>query len=99
MITVEFIKINILRKSWEGFIQAMKVLDGGRISIGALGLGIAEGALEASIKYSKEREQFGKPLVSFQGISFKLADMATEIEASRIITLSSCRFKIIKNCT
>ena len=63
----------------------MKVLDGGRISIGALGLGIAEGALEASIKYSKEREQFGKAISSYQAISFKLADMSTEIEASKLL--------------
>jgi len=61
------------------------VLDGGRISIGSLGLGIAEGALEASINYSKEREQFGKPISSFQAISFKLADMATEIQAAKLL--------------
>jgi alkylation response protein AidB-like acyl-CoA dehydrogenase len=76
---------NILGKEGEGFIQSMKILDGGRISIGALGLGIAEGAMEASIDYSKEREQFGKPISKFQGISFKLADMATEIEASKLL--------------
>jgi len=69
----------------DGFIQSMKVLDGGRISIGALSLGIAKGAYEASLKYSKERVQFGKPISSFQGISFKLADMATEIEASELL--------------
>ncbi|MCQ0110229.1 acyl-CoA dehydrogenase family protein [Zhouia amylolytica] len=69
----------------DGFIQAMKVLDGGRISIGALSLGIAKGAYEASLKYSKERVQFGKPISEFQGISFKLADMATEIEASELL--------------
>jgi len=63
----------------------MKVLDGGRISIGALSLGIAKGAYEAALKYSKERIQFGKPISSFQGISFKLADMATEIEASELL--------------
>ena len=68
-----------------GFIQAMKILDGGRISIGALSLGIAKGAYEAALKYSKERHQFGKPISSFQGISFKLADMATEIEASELL--------------
>jgi alkylation response protein AidB-like acyl-CoA dehydrogenase len=73
---------NILGKVGDGFIQAMKVLDGGRISIASLALGIAKGALDASIKYSKEREQFGQPIASFQGISFKLADMATEIEAA-----------------
>ncbi len=70
----------------EGFIQSMKILDGGRISIAALSLGIAKGAFEASVKYSKEREQFGKPIGSFQGISFMLADMATEIEAASLIT-------------
>ena len=69
----------------DGFIQSMKVLDGGRISIGALSLGISKGAFEAALKYSKERIQFGKPISSFQGISFKLADMATEIEASELL--------------
>ncbi len=78
-------KDNILGEVGDGFIQAMKILDGGRISIGSLGLGIAEGALEASIKYAKEREQFGKPISSFQGISFKLADMATEVEAAKLL--------------
>lgn len=73
---------NVLGKVGEGFVQSMKILDGGRISIGALGLGIAKGALKASVKYSKEREQFGKPISKFQGISFKLADMATKIEAA-----------------
>ncbi|MBN7802861.1 acyl-CoA dehydrogenase family protein [Algoriphagus aestuariicola] len=75
----------VLGKEGEGFIQAMKVLDGGRISIAALGLGIAEGAFEASVQYSKERQQFGKPISSYQGISFKLADMATRIEAARLL--------------
>lgn len=69
----------------EGFIQAMKILDGGRISIGALSLGIAKGAYEASLKYAKERHQFGKPIGEFQAIGFKLADMATEIEASELL--------------
>jgi alkylation response protein AidB-like acyl-CoA dehydrogenase len=69
----------------DGFIQSMKILDGGRISIGALSLGISKGAYEAALKYSKERVQFGKPISSFQGISFKLADMATEIEASELL--------------
>lgn len=69
----------------EGFVQSMKVLDGGRISIGALSLGISKGAYEAALKYSKERVQFGKPISEFQGISFKLADMATEIEASELL--------------
>ncbi|NNK76621.1 MAG: acyl-CoA dehydrogenase, partial [Maribacter sp.] len=69
----------------DGFVQSMKVLDGGRISIGALSLGISKGAYEAALKYSKERVQFGKPISEFQGISFKLADMATEIEASEVL--------------
>lgn len=69
----------------DGFKQAMAILDGGRISIGALSLGIAKGAFEAALKYSKERHQFGKPISEFQGISFKLADMATEIEASELL--------------
>lgn len=68
-----------------GFVQSMKVLDGGRISIGALSLGIAKGAYEAALRYSKERVQFGKPISEFQGISFKLADMATEIETSELL--------------
>ncbi len=76
---------NRLGKVGEGFIQSMKVLDGGRISIGALSLGIAKGAYEAALKYSKERVQFGKPISEFQGISFKLADMATEIEAAELL--------------
>ena len=76
---------NRLGNVGDGFIQAMKILDGGRISIGALSLGIAKGAFEAALKYSKERHQFGKPISAFQGISFKLADMATEIEASELL--------------
>jgi alkylation response protein AidB-like acyl-CoA dehydrogenase len=76
---------NRLGKVGEGFVQSMRVLDGGRISIGALSLGIAKGAYEAALKYSKERVQFGKPISEFQGISFKLADMATEIEASELL--------------
>jgi alkylation response protein AidB-like acyl-CoA dehydrogenase len=86
-------KVNILGKVGEGFVQAMKVLDGGRISIAALALGIAKGALEASVQYSKERHQFGKPISSFQGISFKLADMATEIEAAELLTLQAADMK------
>ncbi len=77
----------------EGFIQSMQVLDGGRISIAALSLGIAKGAYEASLKYSKERVQFGKPISSFQGISFKLADMATEIEASELLAHKAAYLK------
>lgn len=76
---------NRLGEVGEGFIQAMKILDGGRISIGALSLGIAKGAYEAALKYSKERYQFGQPISNFQGIAFKLADMATEIEASELL--------------
>jgi alkylation response protein AidB-like acyl-CoA dehydrogenase len=78
-------KDNLIGKEGEGFIQALKVLDGGRISIGALALGISKGAYEAALKYSKEREQFGRPISSFQAISFKLADMYTEIEASELL--------------
>lgn len=76
---------NLIGQEGEGFIQAMKILDGGRISIAALSLGIAKGAYKASIQYSKERQQFGKPISDFQGISFKIADMATEIEASELL--------------
>lgn len=77
----------------DGFKQAMKVLDGGRISIASLSLGIAKGAYEAALQYSQERHQFDKPISSFQGISFKLADMATEIEAADLLTLSACDLK------
>jgi len=76
---------NRLGEVGQGFIQAMKILDGGRISIGALALGIAKGAYQAALKYSKERQQFGKPISQFQAIGFKLADMATEIEASELL--------------
>jgi alkylation response protein AidB-like acyl-CoA dehydrogenase len=76
----------VLGKEGDGFIQAMKILDGGRISIASLSLGIAKGAYEASVKYAKERQQFGKPIAQFQGISFKLADMATRIEAAELLT-------------
>ncbi|MCL4170635.1 UNVERIFIED_CONTAM: hypothetical protein GTU68_024414 [Idotea baltica] len=86
-------KNQMLGKEGDGFIQAMKILDGGRISIAALSLGIAKGAYEASIKYSKEREQFGKPISSFQAISFKLADMATKIEASELLTRNAADVK------
>ena len=79
-------KSQMLGNEGEGFIQAMKILDGGRISIASLSLGIAKGAYEASVKYAKEREQFGQPIANFQGISFKLADMATRIEASELLT-------------
>ncbi len=86
-------KENILGEIGDGFIQAMKVLDGGRISIAALSLGTARGALDAAVKYSKEREQFGKPISSFQGVSFKLADMATEIEAAELLTYKAADIK------
>lgn len=76
-----------------GFKQAMKVLDGGRISIASLSLGIAKGAYEAALQYSQERHQFDKPISSFQGIAFKLADMATEIEAADLLTLQACDLK------
>lgn len=78
----------------QGFKQSMKVLDGGRISIAALGLGIARGAYEASIQYSKERYQFDQPIANFQGISFKLADMATEIEAADLLIKQACDLKM-----
>ena len=77
---------NRLGEEGEGFIQAMKILDGGRISIAALSLGIAKGAYEASVQYSKEREQFGQPISEFQGISFKLADMLAQIQAAEVLT-------------
>jgi len=82
-------KSQILGNLGDGFYQAMKILDGGRISIGALGMGIAKGAYEAALQYSKEREQFGKPISQFQAIAFKLADMATEIEASELLLYSA----------
>ena len=77
----------------DGFIQSMKILDGGRISIAALSLGIAKGAYEASVKYSKERHQFGQAISKFQAISFKLADMATEIEAASLLTHKASELK------
>ncbi len=76
---------NLIGKEGDGFIQSMKILDGGRISIGSLALGIAKGAYEAAVKYAKEREQFGKPIAQFQAIGFKLADMATKIEAAELL--------------
>ncbi|MDW8437825.1 MAG: acyl-CoA dehydrogenase [Chloroherpetonaceae bacterium] len=84
---------NLLGNLNEGFKQAMMILDGGRISIAALSLGIAEGALEASLKYAKERKQFGKPIADFQAIQFKLADMATEIEAAKMLTFRAAAMK------
>ena len=78
-------KDNLIGKEGDGFVQSLKLLDGGRISIGALSLGISKGAYEAALKYSKERVQFGKPISSYQGVSFKLSDMATEIAASELL--------------
>ncbi|MGN7821681.1 acyl-CoA dehydrogenase [Chitinophaga sp. 22536] len=84
---------NMLGAEGDGFIQSMKVLDGGRISIAALSLGIAMGARDAAVKYAKERHQFDQPIASFQGVSFKLADMATEIEAATLLTLQAADMK------
>jgi alkylation response protein AidB-like acyl-CoA dehydrogenase len=84
---------NRLGEVGEGFKQAMKILDGGRISIASLSLGIAKGAYEAALQYAQERHQFDKPIASFQGISFKLADMATEIQAAELLTLEACDLK------
>src|SRR5471030_330867 len=86
-------KENLLGQEGEGFMQAMKVLDGGRISIAALSLGIAKGAYEAAVKYSKERHQFGQPISNFQAIGFKLADMATKIEAAELLTRKAGHLK------
>ncbi len=86
-------KSQVLGKVGDGFVQAMKVLDGGRISIASLGLGIAKGAYEAALKYSKEREQFGQPISKFQAIAFKLADMATEIDAAELLTFKAADLK------
>ncbi|MDQ3043055.1 MAG: acyl-CoA dehydrogenase family protein [Acidobacteriota bacterium] len=84
---------NRLGDEGEGFTQAMKILDGGRISIAALSVGIAQGAFEAAVRYSKERQQFGQPIAEFQAIQFKLADMATQIEAARLLTLQAAAMK------
>jgi len=86
-------KANLLGNVGEGFKQAMKVLDGGRISIAALALGIAKGAFDAAVAYSKQRQQFGQPIASFQAISFKLADMATEIEAAELLIRQAADLK------
>ncbi len=86
-------KENVLGEVGDGFIQSLKVLDGGRISIAALSLGIAWGALEVALKYSKEREQFNQPISKFQGISFKLADMATKVEAAKLLTFQAASLK------
>ena len=84
---------NLLGKEGDGFSDAMRVLDGGRISIAALGLGMARGAYEAALHYSKQRKQFGKPISEFQAIGFKLADMATEIDAARLLTQRAAAMK------
>jgi alkylation response protein AidB-like acyl-CoA dehydrogenase len=84
---------NMLGHTGDGFIQSMKVLDGGRISIAALSLGIAKGAYEAALKYAQERYQFDQPIANFQGISFKLADMATQIAAAEMLTMQAADLK------
>lgn len=84
---------NLIGKEGDGFIQSMKVLDGGRISIAALSLGIAKGAYDAALKYSQERYQFDQPIANFQGISFKLADMATQITAAELLTMQAADMK------
>lgn len=84
---------NRLGNEGEGFLQAMKILDGGRISIASLAVGIAQGAYESAVKYAKERQQFGKPIAEFQAIQFKLADMLTQIEAARLLTLKAAYLK------
>ncbi|HKO11727.1 MAG TPA: acyl-CoA dehydrogenase [Acidobacteriaceae bacterium] len=84
---------NLLGKEGEGFVDAMRTLDGGRISIAALSLGIGRGALDASVKYVKQRKQFGKAIAEFQGIQWKLADMATELDAARLLTLRAAVLK------
>lgn len=90
----------VLGNIGDGFIQSMKILDGGRISIASLALGIAKGAFEAALKYSKERQQFGKPIAEFQAIGFKLADMATKIEAAELLTQQAAFLKNNgKKCT
>lgn len=84
---------NLIGEVGQGFVQAMKVLDGGRISIAALAVGIAQGAFEAALKYAKERTQFGRPIAEFQAIQFKLADMATQIDAARLLTYRAAALK------
>ncbi len=86
-------KSQLIGKEGDGFVQSLKILDGGRISIAALSLGIAEGAFEAALHYSKERHQFNQPISSFQGISFKLADMATKVEAAKLLTFNAADLK------
>ncbi len=84
---------NVIGEVGQGFVQAMQILDGGRISIAALSCGVARGAYEASVKYAKEREQFGKPIAHFQAIAFKLSDMATEVEAAELLTFQAAFLK------
>jgi alkylation response protein AidB-like acyl-CoA dehydrogenase len=84
---------NVIGEVGQGFVQAMQILDGGRISIASLSCGIARGAFEASVKYAKEREQFGQPIAHFQAIGFKLADMATQIEAARLLVYKAAVLK------
>ena len=84
---------NVIGDVGAGFKQAMQILDGGRISIASLSCGVARGAYEASVKYAKEREQFGKPIAHFQAIAFKLADMATEVEAAELLTFQAAYLK------
>ncbi|MEW6508117.1 MAG: acyl-CoA dehydrogenase family protein [Bacteroidota bacterium] len=86
-------KENLIGVEGEGFIQAMKILEGGRISIAALSVGLAQGCLEAAISYSKQRKQFNKPISEFQAIQFKLADIATDIEAARLMTYKAAQLK------
>jgi alkylation response protein AidB-like acyl-CoA dehydrogenase len=85
---------NLIGNVGDGFKQALRVLDGGRVGIAALSVGIAQGALDASLKYAKERMQFGKSLSDFQGIQWKLADMATEIDAARLLTHKAAWMKM-----
>jgi alkylation response protein AidB-like acyl-CoA dehydrogenase len=84
---------NLIGNRGEGFIDSLRILDGGRISIAALGVGIAQGAYEAALKYSKQRKQFGRFISEFQAIQHKLADMATEIDAARLLTLRAAWMK------
>jgi alkylation response protein AidB-like acyl-CoA dehydrogenase len=84
---------NVIGDVGAGFKQAMQILDGGRVSIASLSCGVARGAYEASVKYAKEREQFGKPIAHFQAIAFKLADMATEVEAAELLTFQAAYLK------
>jgi alkylation response protein AidB-like acyl-CoA dehydrogenase len=90
---------NLLGTEGEGFLQCMQVLDGGRISIAALSVGIAQGAYEAAVKYAKDRQQFGRPIAEFQAIQFKLADMATQTEAARLLTMQAAASKDAGNKT